>query len=400
MLVNTGRLIKKMDDEGLDGLVAATLPNTYYFTGFQSLSLTMFPYEGQCYAIITRDEPDKPLVVSSTGEIDQVLDGFPVRDTVRFGTFFREGPVDGLQLTIEEKRLKAISESSESARDALDGLIMALNKLGLTSKKVGLDELGLRQGYYESLTNKLPHAKFVKASSLLRWVRRVKTPEEIKRLSTAAQITERGIFAATGIACEGATELELAREFERSVVSQGAHPRFTCLRIGRNGVGGQRVHTRTPLQKGDTIWFDVGVYYRGYWADVARNVSLGEPSTHARKIFEAMLEGEKIGIEQTRVGMTGGELFDITMEAARKAGATGYRRHHLGHGIGTEVYEAPLLAPGNSDIIEEGAVINIETPYYQFGVGALHVEDPYLVRADGKHELLTALSRELHVIDF
>lgn len=399
MLVNTSRLKKKMDDEGLDGLVATTLPNTYYFTGFQSLSLTIFPYEGQCYAIITRDEPDKPLVVSSTGEIDQVLDGFPVRDTVRFGTFFREDAPDGIPLTAEDKRLKTISESSEPARDALDGLIIALNNLGLSSKKVGLDELGLRQGYYEALTNKLPHAKFVQASSLLRWVRRVKTPEEIKRLRTAAQITERGMLAASGIAREGITEYELACEFERSVVSQGAHPRFTCLRVGRNGVGGQRVQTRTPLQKGDTIWFDVGVYYKGYWADVARNFSLGEPSPHARKVYEAMLEAEMVGIEQTRIGMTGGELFDITIEAARKAGVTGYRRHHLGHGIGVEVYEAPLLAPGNSDIIEEGAVINIETPYYQFGVGALHVEDPYVVRADGKHELLTRFSRELHIID-
>ncbi len=399
MLVNTNRLLGKLDDEGLDGLVAATLPNVYYFTGFQSVSLTIFPYEGQCYAIVTRDEPDRPLVVSSTGEIDQVLDGFPVRDTVRFGSFFREDPLDDMPLLADEERLKELSAGGESAPDPLEGLVAALKQLGLADKRVGLDELGLRQGYFEAVTDKLPHAEFVKASTLLRWVRKVKTPEEIRRLKMVAQITERAMIAAVGIGREGVTEYELAREFERSVVSQGAHPRFTNLRIGRNAVAGQRTQTRTPLQRGDTIWFDTGVYYRGYWSDVARNFSLGEPSRHARKIFEAMLEGEKIGIAQTRVGMTGGELFDITVEAARKAGATGYRRHHVGHGIGTEVYEPPLLAPGNPDIIEEGAVINIETPYYQFGVGALHVEDPYVVRADGNHELLTAFSRELRVID-
>jgi Xaa-Pro aminopeptidase len=44
-------------------------------------------------------------------------------------------------------------------------------------------------------------------------------------------------------------------------------------------------------------------------------------------------------------------------------------------------------------------VINIETPYYEFGLGALHVEDPYVVREDGNHELLTTLGRELHILD-
>ena len=96
--------------------------------------------------------------------------------------------------------------------------------------------------------------------------------------------------------------------------------------------------------------------------------------------------------------MTGGELFELIMQASRAAGFPEYRRHHVGHGIGLEVYEAPLLAPGNQDVIEAGSVVNIETPYYEFGLGALHVEDPFLVKPDGNHELLTTLGRELHVL--
>jgi Xaa-Pro dipeptidase len=399
MLVNVNRLKSKMDKEGLDGLVAATLPNVYYFAGFQSVSLTIFPYEGQCFAVITRDEPSKPLVVSSTGEIDQVLDGFPISGTVRFGSFFREGPYDGISLTEDESRLKAISVDDEAKIDPLEGLVTALEKTGLADKKVGLDELGLRDGYFDALGQKLPKAKFVRASGLFRWVRKVKTSEEIRRLRETAKIAERAMLAATAIAREGTTEYELVREFERSVVSQGARPMFTLLRIGRNGVAGQRIQDRTPLSKGDIIWFDVGVNYQGYWSDIARNFSLGEPTPRARTIFNAMLEGEKMGIMQTCVGMTGEELFNLTIKATQEAGCSGYRRHHVGHGIGTEVYEPPLLAPGIQDIIEEGSVINIETPYYEFGLGALHVEDPYVVKADGNHELLTTLSRELHIID-
>ncbi len=398
MLVNTPRLAAKMDELDLDGLVAATLPNVHYFAGFWSIALSGFPYEGQCYAVVTRDEPALPLVVSSTVELDQVLDGFPVKGTVNFGRFYREGPFVGLPLSQDEQRLKEMSMAGEPAPGPLEALILALQRMGLSDKKVGVDELGFRDGFVEALKDKFPQAHFVPVSSLLRWVRKVKTPEEVRRLRAAARVTERAMLAATAIAREGVTEYELAREFERSLASSGARPQFTLIRIGRNAVAGQREPDRTPLRKGDTIWFDTGAIYRGYWSDIARIFALGEPSQRARQIYDAMLAGEQAGIVGTQVGMTGGELFDLTLDASRRAGHPEYRRHHLGHGIGCEVYEAPLIAPGNQDPIEAGCVINIETPYYEFGLGALHVEDPYLVRADGDHELLTTLGRELHIL--
>jgi Xaa-Pro dipeptidase len=398
MLVNVERLQARMDEEGLDGIVATTLPNVHYFAGFWSLALSGFPYEGQCYVVVTRDEPTKPFVVTSTVELDQVQDGFPVSGVVRFGTFYREGPFNDVKLTTDEAWLKDWSMDTRQADGPLEGLTAALEQMGLADKKVGIDEIGFKRGFFEAITEKLPQAEFVQASQLLRWVRKVKTPEEVRRLRAVAQITERAMLAATGIAREGITEYELAREFERSIASQGGRPQFTLIRIGRNAVAGQREHDRTPLQKGDIIWFDTGALYQGYWSDIARCFSLGEPPARALKIYNAMLEGEKVGIAQTKVGMTGGELFDVVIEATRAAGAPHYRRHHVGHGIGSEVYEPPLLAPGNKDVIEAGCVINIETPYYEFGLGALHVEDPYVVREDGNHELLTTLGRELHIL--
>lgn len=402
MLVNAKRLQARMDDEGLDGIVAATLPNVHYFAGFWSLALSGFPYEGQCYAVVTRDEPTQPVVVSSTVELDQVQDGlaagFPIKDTVSFGTFYREGPFLDVRLNEEEQQLKSIAMDRAPLDGPLSGLIAALQQAGLGGKKVGLDELGLRGDVLEGLKEKMSDTEFMPASALLRCVRKVKTGEEIRRLREVVKITERAMLAASAIARRGVTEYEVAREFERSIVSQGGRPQFSLIRFGRNAVSGQRVHSRTELQEGDVIWFDTGALYNGYWSDIARGFSLGEPSKRAAEIYQAMVAGEESGIAQTRAGMTGGELFEITMEATRAAGAPHYRRHHVGHGIGSEVYEAPLLAPGNSDLIEVGSVINIETPYYEFGLGGLHVEDPFVVREDGNHELLTTLPRTLQIL--
>ncbi len=399
MLINTSRLQAKMDESKWDGMVATTLPNVYYLAGFSSLALSGFPYEGQCYAVITRDNPTAPVVVSSTVELDQVLDGSGVKDTVRFGTFYREDPVGNEALTQEEAWLRLHSVENEAVPGPFEGLVAALRKLGLANHQIGIDENGLRAGFLEALGRELPNARFENAFEPFRWVRKVKTPEEIRRIREVNKILERAILASTGIARAGTTEYELAREFDRSIVSQGAHPEFTMVRFGRNGVAGQREPGRTPLKPGDTIWFDVGAVYQGYWGDIARTFCLGEPSKRASQIYRALLAGEETGMAEARAGMTGAQLYEITMAAARNAGHPNYRRHHVGHNIGLEVYESPILSPSNQDVIETGSVVNIETPYYEFGLGALHVEDPFLVKEDGRHEWLTTLDRNLQIIN-
>ena len=278
----------------------------------------------------------------------------------------------------------------------LDALVDALNNMGLSDKKIGIDETGFAS--ISKLQEQLPQAKLVEASSVLSWTRRVKTEEEIRRLRASAHVTQQAILATAAIAREGVTEIELQREFNRSIISQGAIPKFALIRINGNAVFGQAKLNRTVLQKGDLIWFDVGCVYEGYWSDIARNVSVGEPTPRVRQLYTAMLKGEEHAIEVTRAGMTGAEVFDLTIKATRESGAPHYRRHHVGHGIGAEVYELPILSPTSDIPIEEGSVVNIETPYYEYGLGAVHVEDPFVVRAGG-NEVLTSLSRELMIVE-
>lgn len=399
MLANLTRLDVRMKEARLDGLVAATIENVHYLTGFTSVSLTLHPYFGQCYAVVTADAPGKPTVVSSSGEIDQVLDGFAeIADGVNFGTFYRE-MAEGVTLTEPEARMKALSVDSAPAADPVTALAVAIERRGLKGGRVGIDENGLRLGVLEALQAKLPDTELVPASDHISWVRRVKTAEEVRRIRKSAHVTQQAIRAAIAIAREGVTEEELYIEFNRTIASQGGLPRFTFIKFGRNGVGGQVKSNRTTLAKGDNIWFDVGCVYEGYWSDLARTFAFGEPSPRVAKLYEAMRVGEERAILDTRPGMTGGDVFRLTMEATREAGAPHYQRHHVGHGIGAEVYEQPILADANTVEIEAGMVLNTETPYYEFGTGGIHVEDPFVVGADGKNELLTTLGRELHVIE-
>ncbi len=400
MLVHVERLRAQMAAQGLDAIIAASLENVHYFTGVYNVTLQLFPYGGQCYAIVTADQPDSPFIICPTIDADQfVMDSIvPLRGMKTYGTFYREDPASGVTLSAKEQELQQRANVEAAYPGPGPALIAALTELGLTQSKLGVDDNGLSAPVLDSLTTALPQARFEDAVGLLRKVRRVKTAEEIRRLKASAHVTENAIIATAGIVREGVTEIELVREFERSIVSQGGKPRFAFIRIGRRAVAGQSEPTRTPLAKGDVIWFDVGCVYQGYWSDLARNVSLGEPDARTRQIYRAMLQGEEQAIAQIRAGMSGRDAFNLTMGAARSAGAAQYRRHHVGHGIGAEVYEEPILSPSSDQIIESGSVVNIETPYYEYGLGALHVEDPFVVEPDG-NLLLTALSRDLLVVE-
>ncbi len=198
---------------------------------------------------------------------------------------------------------------------------------------------------------------------------------------------------------EGVTERELMLAYDRALAARGGWPRLAMMRIGGYGVGGQVRAGATRLAKGDTVWFDVGCVKDGYWSDIARNVVFGEPSAHNASIYRALKAGEDEAIRSVRPGQLAHKVFEMMMSATREAGLPGYRRHHVGHGIGAEIYEQPILAPGNETPIEAGMVLNVETPYYAFGTGGLHVEDPFVVGETGDNILLTTLSRDMIIVE-
>ena len=339
-----------------------------------------------------------PYFITSQGLTNQALDGFSgLKGVAAFGRFFRPGPFLDVELTEEEKWLQKIAVEEKAHASALDALIYVLETMKLEGKKIGLDEINLMAGYYEALTEKLPKAEFVKASETMRQIRKVKTAAEVERLRKVAHINETAIMSMLAVAKVGITEEELAREYSQSVSSQGGVPQFTCLRAGRNGVMAEREPGRTQLKAGEPLFIDVGCEAHGYWADFGRTACVGEPMPRLKEVYAAIRTSHLKAIELAKPGMTGGQLFDLTIEEGRKAGLKHYERHHTGHGIGAELYENVLIAPGVDDVIEEGTVINHESPYYEFGLGGLIVEDPFVVKSSG-NEVLTTISNELLIV--
>ncbi len=399
MLLNVDRATAVMAGARLDALVAATQENLLYLTGIWNVNMAVLPRMVQCYALAPKDRLLTPSMVMGVGDADQFLMASPgVGPVYCFGTFYREVPDAGV-LDDRERRLKTLTVDAPWYKGPADALVAAIQGAGLTRGTIGLDEEGILPAVRDEVATRLPEARFLNASPVLRTIRMVKTEPEIARLRRAQAVCEAGIRAVAAMARAGVTEREMVAAYVTGVAHAGGRVTFSMIRVGRNGALGQLPPEGTSLRRGDSIWLDVGALVDGYHADLARILVLGEPSQKLRQYYTAALRGEEHAFAITRPEVTANQLFTETVEMVRRSGIGHYRRHHVGHGIGVEVYDPPVLAPATTTPIEAGMVINIETPYYELGWGAVHVEDPYVVHANGNNEWLTTLSRELIIVE-
>lgn len=392
MFLNVQRAQHILHDQGLDGLLAASaIPNVFYLCGIWR--------RADVAAAIHRDRPAGPVVAIPRSEVDYALEAVPgLAGVVSYGTFYRELDA-AAPLSEREARVRALGVDLEPRPAFLDALAAILAEAGLARGSVGYDERGLDPALVPQLQARLPGLCLRPAAATFRQIRTVKTAAEIERLTQALRVTEEAIAEAVGGAREGMAQREMALAFEVAQVRRGAQPNIGHVGFGRSGALGMLNFPEDRLRRGDLIRFDVGCIYRGYASDTARTFAFGRPPDKALKYYDAVLAGEDRAIATIAPGVTAAEVFEATLEAVRRAGIPHYRRQHVGHGIGVGLagYDPPLLAPGDRTVLEPGMVLEVETPYYELGMGGLQVEDAVLVTEDGCR-VLTTLSRRLEIV--
>jgi Xaa-Pro dipeptidase len=397
-LLNSHRARTLALDSGFDGIVTATLENNFYLSGVWNFGFELFPYNAEAYVVANADNVGAGTVITSVAEADITLAANPtVKGILTYGAFSRVAP-NGASLDASEERLKAMTLDTKPAATAIDALAGALEQQGLIGGSIGVDERGANRGLIDALTARLPGTRFTAAADLLRRIRMVKTPGEHRRLIQTLRITEAAFEATVAAAYPGVTERELKRVFDTAVVAAGASPAFAFIRFGRGMALGQVEPGDTKLVPGDYIWFDIGCTYQGYRSDIGRIVSFGEPSKRLCDLYEASIRGQDRAFEMMQPGNEARAVFAAAVERIRESGIPHYERHHVGHGIGVEFYDSPLLAPSADTQLEEGMVFEVETPYYELGFGGTFIEDTVIIRSDGP-EIVTRLSRDLRVIE-
>ncbi len=397
MSINVEHAQRLMAEEGVDAIISSTLENNFYFGGFWIDGQELFPLDSESYTVVPATAPDAGIVVCSIGSADLALGGHPtLGGVVTFGTFFRD-VIEGIELDADEQWVKDVTEVHRTGRTPVDALVEALTRIGVAGGVIAVDERGPNRDLIAALQDALPGARLVPASGLLRNIRAVKTKDELEKVVAALRVTETGLRAAFDAFELGVTEREIQRVFNTTVVGLGAHPGFCLVRFGKGLALGQIPAGDVALTEGDFAFFDVGVNLHGYKSDIGRLVSFGEPQPVITQLYEASKAGQQAAIDAMKPGVIAKDIFELAVQTVIDAGIPTYRRQHVGHGIGVEYYDLPVLTPSSETPLEADMIFEVETPYYRLGVGGAFIEDTVVVTETGS-EIVTELDRELQIL--
>jgi len=390
-----GRLRAAMGAMDVEALVAASAANVQYLTGFAlgMESLTLFAGGHPLFGILLRRDDRPALVAPVTDLVPAVFRGVAAR-LHPYGKNYVVLPerADGLE-GLERGALEAL-RAAQPAPDAIQAAAAILRDAGV--RRAGVDDGGA-PSLHRALAAALPGVELVPAADAFRRVRAVKESDEVERLRHAARIVETAMEEVWRHARPGASEAQLAHRAARVMADAGARPTLWYVGVGTASALVDRLPTDRAVAPGDLVMVDFGCEYGGYYADLARTAVVGPPAARVAQYYAAVHAAETAAISRLRAGRTAAEVFREAVGAARRGGIPHFDRRHVGHGIGLEPYDLPVITDTAEEGLEAGTVLNVETPYYEVGFGGLQLEDTLVVTPDGVH-LLSGAPRELRVL--
>lgn len=265
-------------------------------------------------------------------------------------------------------------------------------------KKVGLEDRMLTYAEYMSWASAL-HATAVRLEDGVERLRVCKEDDEVGKIVAAQRIAEQALEEVLNDIKPGATEKEIAARLTYLMLHYGAeNMSFDPIVVsGANSSKPHGVPTEKEIQAGDFVTMDFGCIVDGYCSDMTRTVFLGEPDPEMRAAWDALREANESVEAMLRPGVTGKEAHERAEEVLAAAGFGGRMGHGLGHGVGIDIHEEPVLAPRNERPLVAGNVVTVEPGIYLPGKFGMRLEDFGVVTDDG-FDVFTNSTHDLVVI--
>jgi Xaa-Pro aminopeptidase len=245
-----------------------------------------------------------------------------------------------------------------------------------------------------------PGVEFAPFGTEIEKLRMVKDETELGLLASACQLSCQAFEDLLPQIGPGLTEREVATFLERRMVDLGAEGLAfdTIVASGPNGAIPHHRAGERPLRGGDLVTIDFGARSGGYHADMTRTVSLGEPAGWQREVYELVARAQQAGMAATKPGAEVGDVDAAARDLIEAAGHGAHFQHGLGHGVGLEVHEAPMLGYASTGKLADRVPVTIEPGVYLPGTGGVRIEDVLVVGGDGASgpaTVLTTTTREL-----
>jgi Xaa-Pro aminopeptidase len=254
---------------------------------------------------------------------------------------------------------------------------------------------------YDELAKAAPNIDLVRASGMVEALREVKDDGEIALLRLACEAADAALtdLVKRGGLLPGRTERQVARELESLMLDHGADGMSfeTIVATGPNSAIPHHRPTDAELQTGDFVKIDFGALVAGYHSDMTRTFVLGQAEQWQRDVYDLVVNAQRMG----RAALAPGAACSGVDAAARKViNDAGYGEnfgHPLGHGVGLEIHEAPLVGATSAGTLQVGSAVTVEPGVYLPDRGGVRIEDTLVVGAKGP-ELLTRFPKELAIL--
>lgn len=263
---------------------------------------------------------------------------------------------------------------------------------------------------------------------VMKKVRAVKTPKEQELLRISGSKQSMVYQRIPGLYREGMSDIEFQIEIERTSRLEGCLGQFRVagadmeifmgnVLTGDNAdapspydfaMGGAGLHPSIPvgadgtiIKPGLPVMVDVNGNYTGYMTDMTRCYALGEVSEQVEKAHRLSIEICNELQQMMIPGANAADLYKRAEDMATRAGMErffmGHRSHagFVGHGVGIEINELPVIAPRSKNILEAGNVIALEPKFVLPHIGAVGIENTYIVRNDAPAEQITTAPQQI-----
>lgn len=213
----------------------------------------------------------------------------------------------------------------------------------------------------------------------------IKSPKQLLSIMKASAIGDMCFSHMLGYIKIGMSEIEVADEIERVLLSLGAEG----LSFETICVSGERttlphgVPSEKIIEHGDLITLDFGAVIEGYCGDMTRTVAMGKATSEQKKVYNIVLAAQLAAIDSIKAGVSCFDVDKVARDMIIESGYGEYFVHGTGHGVGKEVHESPTINSKSEEILEEYMPVTIEPGIYipeKFGI---RIEDLAIVTKFG-----------------
>ena len=276
---------------------------------------------------------------------------------------------------------------------------------------------------------KMKYAKFLQKNKISIQVkpepffekRAIKDNSEIAKIKESQRINEKAIAEAIRIIKRSKIRKDKKLSYKNKVLTSefvkfaidvellkgGCQSEFNIVSCGKDSADPHQ-EGKGPLFAHQPIVIDIFPKSKSggacYFADTTRTVVRGKASPEIKKIYQAVLQAQKLGTSKVKPGVKASVVHkfvqnyfnDHNFITEEKNGKMQGFIHSTGHGVGMEIHELPNITAKSKDVLKAGNIITIEPGLYYPGVGGVRIEDLILVTKNG-YENLTKLPKVLEI---